>query len=80
MMTAGHGSIGLWLIPHLHAPLNRKVEILFVDAVYQGPVALSPLDRTLGKEDYDMAIPITNAFSDGVGAVWPKWWRQENCL
>lgn len=80
MMTAGHGGIGLWLVLHLHAPPNRKVEILFVAAVDRGPVALSPLDRTLGKEDYDRAVPITNAFSDGVGAVWPKWKRQETCL
>lgn len=69
MQTAWHGSIGLWLILPLHAPLNRKLEILFVTAVYQRPVAFSPLDKTLGKAEYDRAIPITNAFSVGVGVV-----------
>lgn len=67
MKTAWHGSIGLWLILHLHAPLNRELEILVVTAVYQRPVTLSPLDRTLGKAEDDRAIPITIAFSVGVG-------------
>lgn len=69
MKTAWHGSIGLWLILHHDASLSRKREILFVAAIHQGPVALAPLDRNLGKEEYNRAVPITNALLDGVGVV-----------
>lgn len=50
---------------YYYASLSRNRESLFVAGFHQGPVALSPLDRTLGKEEYDIQC-IT---PDGVGVL-----------